>query len=111
MSIPTITSTEAAAGDPDAEYRLDVREVSERLAGHAPHSVHIPLGDLPGSVHLLPKDRRIVCICRSGSRSGQAAELLVEQGFDAVNMAGGMKDWSANGYPVVRADGRPGDVI
>ena len=110
-AVPTITVQETAAGDPTEDFRLDVREITEWLAGHAPDSEHIPLMDLPDSIHLLPPTRRIVCICRSGNRSGQATEFLRRQGFDAVNMAGGMQAWMNAGLPVVRMDGRPGAVV
>ena len=56
-------------------------------------------------------NRRIVCVCRSGARSDRAAAELVNMGFDAVNMEGGMKAWIARGLPVVKDDGSPGEVI
>ena len=56
-------------------------------------------------------NRRIACICRSGVRSAKAAAELVQMGFNAVNVAGGMRDWAAQGLPVVRDDGSPGEVI
>ena len=59
----------------------------------------------------LPMNRRIVCVCRSGSRSARAAEALISWGFDAVNMTGGMQAWASSGFPVVRDDGSPGAVI
>ncbi|MFK4342706.1 MULTISPECIES: rhodanese-like domain-containing protein [unclassified Paenibacillus] len=33
-------------------------------------------------------------VCRSGNRSGLACELLGEKGFHAVNMIGGMNEWT-----------------
>ena len=56
-------------------------------------------------------NRRIVCICRSGARSGRATESLLSWGFEAANVAGGMKAWAEQGLPVVRDDGTPGVVI
>ena len=35
-----------------------------------------------------------IVICRSGSRSGLACELLTEKGFNVVNMTGGLKAWT-----------------
>lgn len=104
----TTTPTAAAAG---ADVLLDVRELDEWIAGHAPGAIHIPLMELPGRLDLLPTDRRIVCICRSGGRSSRATEFLDSHGFDAVNMVGGMKAWAADGLAVVRIDGGPGAVI
>jgi rhodanese-related sulfurtransferase len=52
-----------------------------------------------------------VCVCRSGARSARATESLLEWGFEATNMAGGMKAWAEAGLSVVREDGSPGEVI
>lgn len=109
-STAVIDPTEALASAPSA-YLLDVREVDEWQAGHAPDAVHIPMMDLPGHLDRLPRDRRIICICRSGNRSGRITEFLRQQGFDAVNMVGGMIAWAGSGLPIVRGDGAPGTVI
>jgi rhodanese-related sulfurtransferase len=90
---------------------LDVREDDEWAAGHAPAAVHLPMGAIPTSYGELPTDRRIACICRSGSRSGRVTEYLRGFGLDIVNVAGGMQSWAASGRPVVAGDGRPGQVI
>jgi rhodanese-related sulfurtransferase len=71
----------------------------------------VPLAELEGARFKLPINRRIVCVCRSGSRSKRATAELVQMGFDAVNMAGGMRAWVAQGLPVVRDDGSPGEII
>jgi len=87
---------------------LDVREDDEWDSGHAPQATHVALGLLdPGAV---PDDRPVVAVCRSGHRSGHAAQALAAAGRDVRNLAGGMKAWAAVGLPVVRPDGRPGAV-
>lgn len=103
--------TEGLASNDGSVFLLDVREDDEFAAGRAPGSVQIALGLLPDSIDSLPRDRRIVCICRSGARSGRAADFLTQRGFDAVNMAGGMQAWAAAGLGVEGADGAPGRVI
>jgi rhodanese-related sulfurtransferase len=90
---------------------LDVRNADEWDAGHAPSARWVPLAELEGARFQLPINRRIVCVCRSGVRSARATAELVQMGFDAVNMAGGMQAWVARGLPVVRDDGSPGEVI
>jgi rhodanese-related sulfurtransferase len=80
---------------------LDVREQDEWAAGHAPGAVHIPLGELPARVGELPEEGPLYVICRSGGRSARAAAWLNASGWDAVNVAGGMKSWQAEGRPVV----------
>ena len=79
---------------------LDVREDYEFNAGHVPGAAWIPLGELPNRLNELPKDKTIIAVCRSGNRSGQATELLRQQGFDAHNMQGGMLAWQAAGLAV-----------
>jgi rhodanese-related sulfurtransferase len=90
---------------------LDVREADEWEAGHAPGAQWVPLGDLESARFQIPINRRIVCVCRSGARSAKATAQLVQWGFDAVNMTGGMKAWAAQGLPVVRDDETEGQVI
>ncbi len=88
---------------------LDVREDDEWGAGHAPRATHTVLSQLdPAAVSTaLP----VVAICRSGKRSGLAAQALAAAGHDVHNLTGGMQAWSAAGLPVVRDDGTAGQVI
>jgi rhodanese-related sulfurtransferase len=79
---------------------LDVREDSEFELGHAPEARHIPLSEVPDYQNELPKDRQIVCVCRSGGRSARAANFLLENGFNAVNLEGGMTAWAESGGPL-----------
>jgi hydroxyacylglutathione hydrolase len=55
---------------------LDIRQPSEWAQGVIPGSVQLFVGDLPGRVDALPKDREIWIICRSGYRAAIAASLL-----------------------------------
>ncbi len=80
---------------------LDVREDNEWESGRAPSATHVALNAVPDHLDEFAKDRTIVCVCRSGARSGRATKFLVEQGLDAVNLEGGMLAWSAEGEPVV----------
>jgi rhodanese-related sulfurtransferase len=91
-------------------FLVDVREPHEWAAGHVEGARHLPLGLLAAAVGDLPADRRIAVICRSGARSGRATEALLDWGFDAVNVGGGMQAWAAAGLPIVRDDGSPGSV-
>ena len=86
-------------------YLLDVREVEEWQAGHAPDAVHLPLSELMTRVEEVPADRDVYVICRSGNRSGQAANYLNQLGRTSLNVAGGMIAWQASGRPMVSEDG------
>jgi len=108
--IPEVSAVDAEASSVE-NVLLDVREADEWEAGHASRAQWVPLGELEAARFRLPMNRRIVCVCRSGVRSARATESLIAWGFDAANMAGGMKAWAASGLPVVRDDGTPGKVI
>jgi rhodanese-related sulfurtransferase len=90
---------------------VDVREPDEFAAGHAPAAVHLALGELESRHDELPKDRTVVCVCRSGARSAAAADALCSVGYDAVNLVGGMLAWSKEGLPVTASSGASGTVI
>ncbi|GAB2980303.1 rhodanese-like domain-containing protein [Amycolatopsis acidiphila] len=99
--LPTASVSELPANDVTL---LDVREDDEWAAGHAPGAVHIPLGELPARVEelaKLPDDKPVYVVCRSGGRSARATAWLNASGWDAVNVAGGMKSWHTEGRPVV----------
>ncbi len=84
---------------------LDVREPAEFTGplGHIAGARLLPLGSLPARLEELPRDRPIVTVCRSGSRSAQAATLLQRAGFPRIaNLAGGMLHWTAQRFPVER---------
>src|SRR5665213_1105382 len=99
MSISEISASEAfELLDGDA-ILLDVREENEWEAGHAPMASLIPLAELPDHLDELPRDNLIVCTCRSGGRSLRAATYLQQNGFDVVNLTGGMLAWFAEGLP------------
>lgn len=86
---------------------LDVRENDEWEAGHASVARHVPLSSVPDVIEDLPRDRVIVCVCRSGGRSARAAQFLAEQGFDVVNLDGGMTAWHAARAEMVADGGEP----
>jgi rhodanese-related sulfurtransferase len=87
---------------------IDVREPGEWTAGHAPQAVHLPIAQVrPDAV---PQGETVIAICRSGNRSGKAADLLAAAGVPVHNLAGGMGAWARAGLPVVTDDGAPGVV-
>ncbi|WJY26258.1 MULTISPECIES: rhodanese-like domain-containing protein [Sporosarcina] len=73
---------------------IDVRETEELQEVKIPGVIHIPLGLLEFKLQDLPKEDTYVLICRSGGRSGRAAQLLESRGYDVMNMTGGMLDWN-----------------
>jgi NADPH-dependent 2,4-dienoyl-CoA reductase/sulfur reductase-like enzyme/rhodanese-related sulfurtransferase len=71
-------------------FLLDVREPAELAVEHAPDAVNIPIGQLRGRLDELPQDREIRVICRSGQRAYYATRILLQEGFDASVISGGM---------------------
>ncbi|WP_028054412.1 FAD-dependent oxidoreductase [Sinorhizobium medicae] len=69
---------------------LDVREPMELAVENVPGAVNIPLGELRSRLSELPKDHDIHVICRSGQRAYYATRLLLQNGFKAKNLSGGM---------------------
>ena len=55
-----------------------------------PGAVNIPLGQLRARLEELPRDREIDVICRSAQRAYAATRILVQNGFKARNISGGM---------------------
>jgi adenylyltransferase/sulfurtransferase len=79
----------------DAVVLVDVREAREWAISDLSESVKIPLGTLPQNLAKLSKEDDIVVYCRTGGRSGQAVEFLLENGFSRVrNLAGGINRWA-----------------
>ncbi len=76
-------------------YLLDVREPYEWEICRLPGAHLIPLGRLATSLNQLDPADDIVVYCRSGVRSGKAADLLRRSGFQNVrNLTGGILSWS-----------------
>jgi rhodanese-related sulfurtransferase/glyoxylase-like metal-dependent hydrolase (beta-lactamase superfamily II) len=95
----------------DGAVLLDVREPDEWEAGHAPDAVFIPMSHVEARLSELEASVKTVVVCRSGGRSAAIAQVLTSHGYDAVNLAGGMRAWARAGLPVRTGEGHPGQVI
>lgn len=99
-------------GVPADARPLDVRELDEWQAGHAPTAVHIPMSELTSRLGEVPGDQDpLYVICRSGGRSAKVVAFLAEQGYPAVNVAGGMQAWAGAGLPVQSDGPGPAQII
>lgn len=84
---------------------IDVREAHEFTGelGHVPGSRLVPLATVLDASRDWPREHDLVMICRSGNRSGRAAQALANAGFMRVmNLTGGMLAWNAAGLPIER---------
>ena len=90
--VPTITVqqlAEALASENPPQL-LDVREDAEVTASSLPGIIHIPLIQLPDRLDELGLEQPIAVICRSGGRSAMATAMLIQEGYTAANVQGGM---------------------
>ena len=82
-------------------FVLDVRTPEEWNEYRIPNTTLIPLDQLAARLGEVPRDRPIVVVCRSGNRSQQGRDILLNAGFEGVvSMSGGLSEWRASGYPV-----------
>lgn len=98
VSLPTVDVREVSQ-HPDAVL-LDCREQDEWDEAHIDGSVLIPMIQLPERIREIDTSKEIICVCRSGNRSGKVAAWLINNGFHAMNMTGGILAWKAAGLPV-----------
>jgi rhodanese-related sulfurtransferase len=97
-----ISVVQASARREAGAFFLDVREPNEWNQAHIAGSTLIPLGDLEKRVNEVPRDKEIVVVCRSGSRSKAGRDILRNAGLTEVTcMTGGLTAWQAAGYPIV----------
>jgi len=73
---------------------IDVREPYElETDGFVPNAINIPLGDVPTKVEeIKAMSKPVVFFCRSGNRSGSAAQFLQSNGLEEVFNGGGFQD-------------------
>ncbi len=77
-------------------FILDVRQPFELAVENIPGATNIPLGVLRSRLSELPKDREINVICRSGQRAYYATRILLQNGYKAKNVSGGMISYAHN---------------
>ena len=95
---PTTTMEKLSAGALMVDVRRlkEVQEVTFDVADY----LHIPLSQLEQRLSEIPKDREVVLVCRSGSRSLRATYFLMNQGYEKVfNLEGGLLKWANKGKP------------
>jgi molybdopterin/thiamine biosynthesis adenylyltransferase/rhodanese-related sulfurtransferase/molybdopterin converting factor small subunit len=81
---------------------LDVREPNEWQIARIPHTLLIPMDEVPSRLNELPKDQEIILHCRSGVRSMKVLEYLRGQGYTRLkNLKGGVLAWSEEIDPTV----------
>ena len=75
---------------------LDVRTADEFKDGHLEGALNIDQAQsdfIQKAKKMLPSDKTIAVYCRSGRRSASAAGKLAVEGYQAVNLKGGILAW------------------
>jgi len=90
---------------------LDVRDQEAYAREHVPGALNIPLAEIPRRLASLPKDKTIVCYCWTitCALAPKAALELAHRGYTVQEMAGGIAEWKASGYPVQGTSVAPDD--
>lgn len=97
QQIMQMTASELASrlGSNNEPFLLDVRNPDEVAEWAIPESYNIPLNEIPSRLDEIAPDRDIVTICAAGTRATAAAQFLVENGYNATVVTGGMTAWGA----------------
>ena len=104
----TVDVAEFAKAVADTSYVvLDVRTPAEYAEGHIP-GTHFNIDVLEDSyteiaLKNLPKEKPVALYCRSGNRSKNAARILVENGYQVLELGTGFRGWAAAGKDVETA--------
>ncbi len=111
--VPAVDVERAAAardGTPGSPLLVDVRERDEFVGVRAPGAVLYPTSSFMLRFEELPRDRALLVICNSGSRSSAVTAWLLRNGWtDVTNVAGGMVAWVRAGLEVRRGPLAPGE--
>lgn len=94
-----ITADEAKAMmDSGSPTIVDVRTAQEYADGHIPGAINIPVESIGSDkpAELTDADADLIVYCRTGVRSKQASDKLVELGYQHVNDMGGIVDWTGD---------------
>lgn len=99
---PTEFEQQIARGD---VYLLDVRRPDEFAEGHikGAHNLNVQDGNFERqAVDKLPMVQIIAVYCKGGVRSRKAADILVQNGYQVINLDKGYTSWTEAGKPVVK---------
>ncbi len=114
-AIPSVVPGGAPEVDPDEARRLfengaqliDVREPWEWAISHIPGATLIPMGEVPSRLSEIDPNRPVVVHCAVGARSAKIVEVLRQAGYaQALNLAGGIVEWTNRQFPTESGTGR-----
>jgi rhodanese-related sulfurtransferase len=87
---------------------IDVRESFEYSMMRIPGARHIPLRSVAARLDEIDLGSPVYVVCRSGSRSASAAQIIVRSaGADVINVTGGVLEWNRHGFAVEKTERTP----
>ena len=97
----TVTELKEKLDQKEGIILIDCREQNEWDMGHIEEAQFLPLSNFGEELKKLSdKSATVVCQCRSGKRSLQAASMLQDEGFENLfNLEGGILAWMDEGFP------------
>jgi rhodanese-related sulfurtransferase len=98
--MPEVSPSQAQQLLASGAQLVDVRTDTEYAAGHIPGALLVPLADVQSEAAGLDRERPLVVYCRSGERSGMAADAFAASGWDAHSIEGGLLQWADEGLPL-----------
>jgi rhodanese-related sulfurtransferase len=84
---------------------LDVRTADEFNSGHLAGAINLDYyaADFKANIAKLDKNKQYLVYCRTGIRGAASVQIMLDLGFTkAQNMAGGITEWTQEGYAVVK---------
>jgi rhodanese-related sulfurtransferase len=104
-TVPEIDVAEAKRRLTEGAPLIDVREPAEHYEVRIPGAVLLPMSEFAERYQQeLPTEQELMIQCRSGARSARVTRALIEQGYRAVNVSGGILEWESAGFPVERGE-------
>ena len=99
---PEVTPVEAQDRIAQGALLVDIREWAEWAESRIPGAEYKPMSELNDWYQDLPEDRVVILQCRTGNRSGIAANALINQAHmtNVYNLAGGIVAWDESGLPI-----------
>ena len=82
---------------------IDCREEDERVTGHLPNDVFVPLSMFNKVTEVVEdRNKKVVLYCVSGNRSARAAAMMMHEGYENLhNLIGGINGWRSNNLEIV----------
>ena len=90
---PQVDLEEVLNAEPGKYHILDVRTAEEFASGQIPNAVNLPVDELRARLGELPRDREIAAYCQVGQRGYLATRILMQAGFNVVNISGGYRTY------------------